>query len=281
MLIKLGMESAVGLNMRTPIHKPIEDMWDISKAQVSFFMSACGMSGWLASTGRPDMKYTHSRISQHMSAPKRGALAAVIHTMKYCTSTLTACLFQPYGCDGEWRLTTDSDHAGNAEAQNKRHSQLAHMAMCGKALVDWGSKATAVQTVAWPEGDDQWATAKLPAEGPMLTCHPLARDLHADVSSDPVEIYAGSGPSQGLWLSYISGELGVSFPTPVSIGIDNATAVAHASGTVKCSKIRHIDARQDWVGAMRNSSICKLWKANTKENESDLLTKIHEADQFE
>ena len=60
MLIKLGMESALGLNMCTPIHKLIEDMQDISKAQVSFFMSACSMLGWLASTGRPDVKYTHS-----------------------------------------------------------------------------------------------------------------------------------------------------------------------------------------------------------------------------
>ena len=32
---------------------------------------------------------------------------------------------------------------------------------------------------------------------------------------------------------------------------------------------------------MRDSSISKLWKVDTKGNESDLLTKIHEADQFE
>ena len=92
------------------------------------------------------------------------------------------------------------------------------MAMRGKAPVDWGSKATAVQTVAWPEGHESWATAELPAEGPVQTCHPMARDLHADVSSAAVEIYAGSvGLSQGMWLSYVSDELGISFPTPVCI----------------------------------------------------------------
>ena len=32
---------------------------------------------------------------------------------------------------------------------------------------------------------------------------------------------------------------------------------------------------------MRDDGICKLWKVDKKENESDLLTKIHEADQFE
>ena len=60
---------------------------------------------------------------------------------------MTARLFQPYGSDGEWRLTTDSDRAGNTKPQNKRHSQLVHMAMRGRAPIDWGSKATAVQTV--------------------------------------------------------------------------------------------------------------------------------------
>ena len=148
--------------------------------------------------------------------------------------------------------------------------------------IDWGSNATAVQTVAWPNGDGLWNTADLPAELPMPTCHPLARNLHADVSSVVVKIYAGGvGLSQGLWLLYTNEELGISFPTPVAIGVDNATTVAYANGTVKRSKIRHMDAWQDWVSAMCDSSTCKLWKVDTKENESNLLARIHEADQFE
>ena len=67
----------------------------------------------------------------------------------------------------------------------------------------------------------------------------------------------------------------------MSIGNDNVTAVAYANSTVKHSKIRHIDAQQDWVSTMCNNNTCKLRKVDTKENESDLLTKIHEADQFE
>ena len=177
-------------------------MQDISDTQVAFFMSATGMLGWLASTRHPDVKYAHSRISQHMSAPKWDALAAVVHARKYCASTMTVCLFQLYGSEGEWRLTTDSDHMGNAEPQNKRHSQLAHMAMCGWVPIGWGSKATAVQTVAWPDEDGPWNTANLSAEQLMLTCHPLVHDLHTDMSLVVVEIYAGSvGLTQGLWLS--------------------------------------------------------------------------------
>lgn len=138
-----------------------------------------------------------------------------------------------------------------------------------------------MQTLAWPQGDGSCDTATLEATGPTPTCHPMARDLHAGVSSASAEIYTGSiGLSQGMWLSYVSEELGIDFPTPIAIGVDNATAVAYANGTVKRSKIRHIDARQDWVQAMRDSAICKLWKVQFLENESDLLLKIHEPDQF-
>ena len=70
-------------------------------------------------------------------------------------------------------------------------------------------------------------------------------------------------------------------PLVLWLGVAGVIAVAYGNGTVKRSKIRHIDARQDWVGVMQDSNICKLWKVNTKDNECDLLTKIHEADQFE
>ena len=146
------------------------------------------------------------------------------------------------------------------------------------------SEATSVQTVAWPEGDGSWSTATLAADGPTRTCHSMARDLHAEVSSASAKIYARSiGLGQGMWLSYVNEELSITFLTPIAIGVDNATAhaVAYTNGTLKRSKIRHIDARQDWVPPMRDSSTCKLWKVHTLENESDLLTKIHKPDQFE
>ena len=65
---------------------------------------------------------------------------------------------------------------------------------------------------------------------------------------------ASAGLSQGLWLSYISKELGISFLAPVCIGANNNAAVAYTNSTVKCSKIWHIDAQQDWVGIMCDSA---------------------------
>ena len=36
-----------------------------------------------------------------------------------------------------------------------------------------------------------------------------------------------------MWLLYVSEEMGIDFPTPIAIGVDSATAVAYANGTVK------------------------------------------------
>ena len=67
---------------------------------------------------------------------------------------------------------------------------------------------------------------------------------------------------------------------PIEIGVDNATAITFASGTVKKSKLRHIDARQDWVQALRDSKLVKLIKVDTKDNYADLMTKILEPETF-
>ena len=74
--------------------------------------------------------------------------------------------------------------------------------------------------------------------------------------------------------------MGQEFEIPIEIGVDNATAITFASGTVKKSKLRHIDARQDWVQALRDSELVKLVKVPTKDNYADLMTKILEPETF-
>ena len=61
---------------------------------------------------------------------------------------------------------------------------------------------------------------------------------------------------------------------PIAIGVDNATAITFAAGTVEKGKLRHIDARQDWVQALQDSELAKLVKVDTKENYADIMTKI-------
>ena len=108
----------------------------------------------------------------------------------------------------------------------------------------------------------------------MPTCHPLVRDLHADVSS-AAEIYAASvALSEFFHRSYVSDEMGWSIGLPLEIQVDNAAAIAFSNGNTRRSKLRHIDVRQQWVVQLRDAEVCRLVKVDTKEKLADPFTKL-------
>ena len=81
---------------------------------------------------------------------------------------------------GIWECFSDSDHAGNAEVQNKRRSQNGCIAVCNGAAIMWVSKVSSV-AFAVPE----------------------INEAHADVSSAAAEIYAAANAAnEFLHLSY-------------------------------------------------------------------------------
>ena len=72
----------------TPIIKPIEaDSGALSWENKAKFMKGVGMLGWLKETGRPDVAYAHSRISQHMANPNDSSLEALKHCACYLEAT--------------------------------------------------------------------------------------------------------------------------------------------------------------------------------------------------
>jgi len=147
------------------------------------------------------------------------------------------------------------------------------MAMLGSVPIEWGSKASSVKF-----GDDAWRT-EVPIGG-VPVCHPLVKDLHADVSSAASEIYAASvALSEFLHLSYVSDEMGWPMELPMEIQVDNAAAIAFGGGNTRRSKLRHIDVRQQWVTQLRNAEVCRLIKVDTKANLADPFTKMFTADE--
>ena len=128
----------------------------------------------------------------------------------------------------------------------------------GDATVDWYSKVSSVA----------FAT-------------PLIGEAHADFSSGASEIYAtGNATCHFLDLSYLYEEAGMSFPIPFELQMDNTTAEAFSKGTVKRSKLKHIDCRQEWVKTLRNKSVMYAVHVNTNDNLADLFTKILSAPKF-
>ena len=57
------------------------------------------------------------------------------------------------------------------------------------------------------------------------------------------------------------------------VQVDNTTAKAFASGTVKRSRLKHVDMRQEWVQLLQNKSILKVEYLKTSLNLADFFTK--------
>ena len=117
---------------------------------------------------------------------------------------------------------------------------------------------------------------------PEPTCHSRLKELHPDMSFGAAEIYAASVTlTEVMHLSYLMEEMGHDMALPYTIRVDNTAAIAFSKGNVRRSKLKHIDARQQWVQYLRDKELCRLEYVNTKENLADFYTKILDTDTFE
>ena len=69
-------------------------------------------------------------------------------------------------------------------------------------------------------------------------------------------------------------EMGIPYPQPYKLQIDNAAAKTFAKNTAGRTKLKHIDSRLDWVKTLRNSEISEPVSVPTEVNLGDMFTKI-------
>ena len=114
------------------------------------------------------------------------------------------------------------------------------------------------------------------------TCHPDMSELRADISSAATKIFAASvALNELLHLGYVTSELGLSYPQPIMLEVDNATAIIFSKDQVRRSKLCQIDCRQAWVEVLHDEHIVKLIKVDTNENLADLNSKLCNVVRFE
>jgi hypothetical protein len=273
-LTKLGLDISTR-KVTTPMVKAIDgESESLTQSQTRLFLTGLGMLAWTTNTTRLDEAYAFSRTGQHAAKPSVSALESLSHQVAYLIQHKNLCLsvelFPEKTSDGslpqderagdqhDWMFYTDSDHAGNTEIQNKRRSQNGMVSLHGGTPIHWMSKASSVT----------FAT-------------PLIGEAHADVSSGGVETYAtGNATYEILDISYLAEEAGMKFPFPFLLQMDNTTAEAFCNETVKRSKLKHIDCRQEWVKLIRDKSIMVPIHVDTKLNLADLFTKILDSTTF-
>ena len=259
----------------TPIDKPIDnDSPPLEPSLRRLFMSAVGCLTWLVNTGRPDVAYAHSRVSQHMANPTISSFECVVHIYGYLKGSKAWCLgkcldesidlslssISNSSYDDElWDFYSDTDHAGNSEDQNKRKSQIGITGLIDRVPFLWGSR---VSSIAF--------------------AHPLIGEAHADISSAASEIYGTANATYDiLHSSYAAEEMGLVFDLPFTLKMDNTAAEIFCKNSAFKSRLKHIDARQEWVKTLRDRTIMTPVHVDTKENVADIFTKIFSRKEFE
>jgi hypothetical protein len=235
----------------TPFADLLEGGELLGKADKKRYMMGTGAIGWMTAA-RVDLSHVHSRLAQHLVNPTTDAMQGLRRAFAYLARTPTVCLAQPLSAAPDWKFYTDSDFGGNVESANKMRPQLGVLATCGGTPIHFSSKHPKV-----------------------AFAHRSFTEGHADLGIAGPEIYGlGNGVADFLGLSYIVEELGLpSIALPMRVNVDNMTAVAFSKKTVRRTRLRHIDTRQWWVRAVRDTGLCNVQHLETKLNLADFFTK--------
>ena len=240
----------------TPISGDIiADETPLAQSMRRRFMAGCGCIGWLSTVMRLDLTYAHSRVSQMLAAPTVGAYKVLMQIMRYARSTadirIRCKILEEYE-QPAWSFYTDSDYASNALPNNKRRSQSGCVVMRNGFPILWHSKVSSV-----------------------CFAHADLQDAHADISVAAAEVYAaGNGVNEILHISYCAEEMGLKFPKPFTLLVDNKACKIFCDNTAYNTKLKHIDCRLEWVRTLRDRTILKAQWVASADNLSDLFTKI-------
>ena len=152
----------------------------------------------------------------------------------------------------------DTNFAGNAEVQNKRKSQIGILALLNTVPVYWRSSVSSVCFASEDIGE-----------------------AHADSSSGASEtLGAGNATQDFLHLSYVAEEMGVPFPKPFRLQMDNDAARVFADGSAFKTRMKHMDCRQEWVKMLRDKDICTPVHVPIADNLADIFTRILPRESF-
>jgi hypothetical protein len=223
---------------RTPMEARCQLSKDSKEAPVdaTFYRSIIGSLRYLVNT-RPDIAFAVGFLSRFMEAPAADHLAAVKHLLRYISGTLNHGCVYNRGDDETLIGFTDSDHAGDIDSRKSTSGVLFFL---GSSPVSWQSQKQSVV-----------ATSSCEAE----------------------YIAAATGASQGVWLARLYGELLNRAAAPVTIYIDNKSAISLCKNPVLHDKSKHIDLRFHFIRDYVEKGMIRAEFIGTGEQKADILTK--------
>ena len=230
----------------TPAEASIKLRIDSTRESVNptLFKSLVGSLRYLTFT-RPDIMYAVGLVSRYMEKPKQDHFMAAKRILRYIKGTLNNGLFYTHSQNSKLVGYSDSDYGGDLDDGKSTSGYAFHI---GSAIFSWSSKKQ--QTVA------------------LSTCE--------------AEYIAAAGSTcQAIWLGYILGELNLAKEDPVTIYVDNKSAISLAKNPVSHSRSKHINIKYHFLREQVNDKIVELVHCRTEENLADIFTKSLKPEVFQ
>ena len=218
-----------------------------------------GGLGWLVVTTRPDLAYSHCRLSQMVSSPTQGTIRGIREVMKYLHQSGRLALYAPRHGEDNWNFWVDAGQAGNPLIDERLRPHLGMISLNHDAAIAWKSTLDSTSFA-----------------NPALAQAAKTNGGHVSRSTGESETYAlSTALDLILHRSYVVEEAGMEpVPKPFQIHCDATVAIAFSGGTSGRSRMKHIDQRQAWVRQLRDAELTKAIKVDTEDNLADLFTKI-------
>lgn len=210
---------------------------DTENYDIPEYRSAIGSLMYAAIGTRPDISFAVQHLSQFMSNPAPAHWTAVKRVFRYLNGTRGFGII--YNREGEILPLAYSDADWGSDV-NDRKSVSGYVFQMMAAPISWQSKKQ--PTIA--------------------------------LSSMEAEYMAESlATRQIIWLRSFTAELGIPYPGPTTLNVDNQGAIDFSNNAINHSRTKHIDIQHHFVREKLISNEIEIQYCATENNLADLFTK--------
>jgi hypothetical protein len=201
------------------------------------YRSAIGSLMYAAIGTRPDISFAVQTLSQFMSNPGPAHWSAVKRVFRYLNGTRDLGIIYSKGGEVEPLAYSDADWGAN---MIDRKSISGYVFQMANGPISWQSKKQ--PTVALSSMEAEYMAESLAAR-------------------------------QVIWLRTLTTELGIPYPGPTTLQVDNQGAINYSNNAINHGRTKHIDIQHHFVREKLVSNEIQLQYCATDDNLADILTK--------
>jgi hypothetical protein len=225
-----------------PVVTPMDPNVKLIKVQeaevdIRTYQSALGALMYAMLATRPDLAYSVGALSKHASAPGETHWTALKRVYRYLRGTVNTRLTYRGGSETHPLAYVDADWASDT---NDRRSITGYVFLMSSGAVSWSSK----------------------------------KQTSVALSSTEAEYMAAAAATkEAIWLKTFISELNFSETHPITLHIDNQSAILLAKNSMFHERTKHIAIRYHFIREKLEEGEISVEYVPTNEQVADVLTK--------